>query len=140
MTAKVAALVGPTAVGKTEASLRVAEELGAEIVSVDSMQVYRGMDVGTAKPSPADMARVPHHLVDLRDPSHELTVAEYQELGRAAIEEISARGRLPLLVGGSGLYFREGGIKPFGHRSLLLFQRLRLRAHSGYRLPLSEAH
>ena len=103
---KVAAIVGPTAVGKTEASLRVAERLGAEIVSVDSMQVYRGMDVGTAKPSADEMRRVPHHLVDLREPAHELTVAEYQELGRAAIEDVAARGRLPLLVGGSGLYFR----------------------------------
>lgn len=103
---KVAAIVGPTAVGKTEVALRVAEQLDAEIVSVDSMQVYRGMDVGTAKPSPAEMARVPHHLVDLRDPSHDLTVAEYQELGRAAVDDVSGRGRLPLLVGGSGLYFR----------------------------------
>lgn len=103
---KVAALVGPTAVGKTEASLAVAQRLGAEIVSVDSMQVYRGMDVGTAKPSRSERERVPHHLIDLRDPDHELTVAEYQELGRAAIDEISGRGRLPLLVGGSGLYFR----------------------------------
>ena len=103
---KVAAIVGPTAVGKTEVSLRVAEDLGAEIVSVDSMQIYRGMDVGTAKPSAAELRRVPHHLIDLRKPSHELSVAEYQELGRAAIEDVSARGRLPLLVGGSGLYFR----------------------------------
>jgi tRNA dimethylallyltransferase len=103
---KVAALVGPTAVGKTEASLRVAQELGAEIVSVDSMQVYRGMDVGTAKPGRAEMERVPHHLIDLRDPDHELTVAEFQELGRAAIDDIAGRRRLPLLVGGSGLYFR----------------------------------
>ena len=103
---KVAAIVGPTAVGKTEVSLAVAEGLGAEIVSVDSMQVYRGMDVGTAKPSPADRARVPHHMLDLFDPTHELTVAEFQDLGRSAIENVSARGRLPLLVGGSGLYFR----------------------------------
>ncbi|HEX2293939.1 MAG TPA: tRNA (adenosine(37)-N6)-dimethylallyltransferase MiaA, partial [Actinomycetota bacterium] len=103
---KVAAIVGPTAVGKTAASLRVAEELGAEIVSVDSMQIYRGMDVGTAKPARSEMEGVPHHLVDLRDADHELTVAEYQELGRTAIADITARGRLPLLVGGSGLYFR----------------------------------
>ncbi|MDQ4126273.1 MAG: tRNA (adenosine(37)-N6)-dimethylallyltransferase MiaA, partial [Actinomycetota bacterium] len=103
---KVAAIVGPTAVGKTEVSLRVAESLDAEIVSVDSMQVYRGMDVGTAKPSPAERERVPHHLIDLCDPGHELTVAEFQELGRAAIAEISERGKLPLLVGGSGLYVR----------------------------------
>ncbi len=103
---KVAAIVGPTAVGKTEVSLRVAGELDAEIVSVDSMQVYRGMDVGTAKPSREEMQRVPHHLIDLRDPDHELSVAEFQELGRAAIDDITERGRLPLLVGGSGLYFR----------------------------------
>ncbi|HYP22301.1 MAG TPA: tRNA (adenosine(37)-N6)-dimethylallyltransferase MiaA [Actinomycetota bacterium] len=103
---KVAAIVGPTAVGKTEVSLRVAAELGAEIVSVDSMQVYRGMDVGTAKPSRDEMERVRHHLIDLRDADHELTVAEFQELGRAAIEDVTRRGNLPLLVGGSGLYFR----------------------------------
>jgi tRNA dimethylallyltransferase len=102
----VAAIVGPTAVGKTEVSLRVAEGLGAEIVSVDSMQIYRGMDVGTAKPSPEERERVRHHLIDLRAPEHELTVAEFQELGRAAVADVSARGRLPLLVGGSGLYFR----------------------------------
>ncbi|MDQ3957185.1 MAG: tRNA (adenosine(37)-N6)-dimethylallyltransferase MiaA [Actinomycetota bacterium] len=103
---KVAAIVGPTAVGKTEVALQVAEELGAEIVSVDSMQIYRGMDLGTAKPSREQRERVPHHLLDLRDPGHELTVAEYQRLGRDAIDEIAGRGRLPLLVGGSGLYFR----------------------------------
>lgn len=103
---KVAAIVGPTASGKTEASLAVAEALDAEIVSVDSMQIYRGMDVGTAKPSPAEMERVPHHLIDLRDAGHELTVAEFQELGRVAVDEITRRGKLPLLVGGSGLYFR----------------------------------
>ncbi|HEV2756726.1 MAG TPA: tRNA (adenosine(37)-N6)-dimethylallyltransferase MiaA [Actinomycetota bacterium] len=103
---KVAAIVGPTAVGKTAISLEVAEALGAEIVSVDSMQIYRGMDVGTAKPSRPAMERVHHHLIDLRDPGHELTVAEFQELGRAAIDDVAGRGALPLLVGGSGLYFR----------------------------------
>jgi tRNA dimethylallyltransferase len=103
---RVLAIVGPTAVGKTQLSLDVAEELDAEIVSVDSMQIYRGMDIGTDK-LPADQRRgIPHHLIDLRDPDHELTVSEYQEVGRAAIDEISARGKVPLLVGGSGLYFR----------------------------------
>ena len=106
MSLRVAAIVGPTAVGKTEVSITVAEALGAEIVSVDSMQIYRGMDVGTAKPSPEMRRQVPHHLIDLKDPSHELTVAEFQALARDAIAGISARGRLPLLVGGSGLYFR----------------------------------
>lgn len=102
----VAAIVGPTAVGKTEVSLAVAASLDAEIVSVDSMQIYRGMDIGTAKATPAQRERVPHHLLDLKDPSEEVTVAEFRDIARAAIADISSRGRLPLLVGGSGLYFR----------------------------------
>jgi tRNA dimethylallyltransferase len=103
---RVAAIVGPTAVGKTGVSLEVAAGLGAEIISIDSMQVYVGMDIGTGKVSPAERARIPHHLLDLRPPDHELTVEEFQGLARAAIEDITARGKLPLLVGGSGLYFR----------------------------------
>jgi tRNA dimethylallyltransferase len=104
--AKVAAIVGPTAVGKTEVSIEVARALDAEIVSVDSMQVYRGMDAGTAKPGADQRAAVPHHLVDIAEPAHDLTVAEFQERGRRAIDDIAARGRIPLLVGGSGLYLR----------------------------------
>ena len=103
---RVCALVGPTAVGKTTAALQIAEALGAEIVSVDSMQVYRGMDIGTDKATREMRERVPHHLLDLCDPGHDLTVAGFQERARAAIEEIARRDRLPLLVGGSGLYFR----------------------------------
>jgi len=103
---RVAALVGPTAVGKTELSLELAERLDAEIVSVDSMQVYVGMDIGTAKVSMEQRARVPHHLIDIRPPDHDLTVAEFQALARSAISDIGKRGRLPLLVGGSGLYLR----------------------------------
>lgn len=103
---RVAAIVGPTAVGKTALSLDVAAALGAGIVSLDSMQIYRGMDIGTATPSDDDLRRVPHHLVNERDPGDELTVAEFQSLARRAIEDIAARGGLPLLVGGSGLYFR----------------------------------
>ena len=101
----VLALVGPTAAGKTELALEVAERLGAEVVSADAMLVYRGMDIGTAKPTPADRARVPHHLVDLVDPGEEFSVARFQPLARAAIAEVLGRGRPPLLVGGSGLYF-----------------------------------
>lgn len=104
--ARVLALVGPTAVGKSGLSLVLAERLDAEIVSVDSMQVYVGMDIGTAKVGAKDRARVPHHLLDIRPPSHDLTVSEFQSLARDAIAAIHARGRLPLLVGGSGLYFR----------------------------------
>ena len=100
------ALVGPTAAGKTEAGLAIAERLGAEIVSVDSMLVYRGMDVGTAKPTAEERARVPHHLLDVAEPSEPFSVARYQELARAAIEGIRSRGRGVLLVGGSALYER----------------------------------
>jgi tRNA dimethylallyltransferase len=106
MTVHVAAIVGPTAVGKTSVALEVAEALGAEIVSVDSMQVYSGMDVGTDKATPEMRARVPHHLLDHWLASHDLTVSEFQAEARNAISHIARRGVLPLLVGGSGLYFR----------------------------------
>ena len=100
------ALVGPTAAGKTEAGIVVAEHLGAEIVSVDSMLVYRGMDIGTAKPTTEQRARVPHHLLDVAEPSEPFSVARFQELARAAIAGIRSRGRRVLLVGGSALYER----------------------------------
>lgn len=100
------ALVGPTASGKTEAGIAVAEALGAEIASVDSMLVYRCMDVGTAKPSTQQRGRVPHHLLDIAEPSEPFSVARFQALAREAIRDIGDRGHRPLLVGGSGLYFR----------------------------------
>jgi tRNA dimethylallyltransferase len=101
----VLALVGPTASGKTALALELAPRLGAEVVSADAMLVYRGMDIGTAKPTPQERARVPHHLVDLVDPAEEFSVARFQPLARAAVADILGRGRVPLLVGGSGLYF-----------------------------------
>ena len=100
------AIVGPTASGKTEAGLRVAEALGAEILSIDSMLVYRGMDVGTAKPTAQQRARVPHHLLDLVEPSEAFSVAAFQGAAREAADDVRRRGPRPLLVGGSGLYFR----------------------------------
>jgi tRNA dimethylallyltransferase len=100
------ALVGPTASGKTEAALAVAEAIAAEILSVDSMLVYRGMDVGTAKPTPAQRARVPHHLLDLVEPSESFSVAAFQAAARTAADDVRLRGPRPLLAGGSGLYFR----------------------------------
>lgn len=100
------ALVGPTASGKTDAAIRVAESIGAEILSVDSMLVYRGMDVGTAKPTAAQRSRVPHHLLDLVEPSEAFSVAAFQAAAREAADGVRRRGRRPLLVGGSGLYFR----------------------------------
>jgi tRNA dimethylallyltransferase len=100
------ALLGPTASGKTEASIVLAAGLGAEVVSVDSMLVYRGMDVGTAKPGPGERARVPHHLLDLADPGEAFSVAAYQTLARAAVAGLESRGVAALYVGGSGLYWR----------------------------------
>lgn len=100
------ALVGPTASGKTEAALQVAEALGAEILSIDSMLVYRGMDVGTAKPTAEQRARIPHHLLDLVEPSQAFSVAAFQAAAREAADDVRHRGPRPLLVGGSGLYFR----------------------------------
>ena len=96
------AFVGPTASGKSDAALAIAPRLGAEVVSVDSMLVYRGMDIGTAKPTIEQRAVVPHHLLDLAEPSERFTVARYQELARGALRSIAR----PLLVGGSGLYLR----------------------------------
>jgi tRNA dimethylallyltransferase len=96
------AVVGPTASGKSAAAIALAGSLDAEIVSVDSMLVYRGMDVGTAKPTPEQRARVPHHLLDLAEPSERFTVARFQSCARPVL----ARVARPLLVGGSGLYFR----------------------------------
>jgi len=96
------AFVGPTASGKSDAALAIAPRLVAEVVSVDSMLVYRGMDIGTAKPTIEQRAVVPHHLLDLAEPSERFTVARYQELARGALRSIAR----PLLVGGSGLYLR----------------------------------
>ncbi len=100
------ALLGPTAVGKTALSLDLCERFGGEIVGADSRQIYRHMDIGTAKPTAPELARVPHHLIDIRRPDEVLTLAEYQRLAYAAIDDIHGRGALPVLVGGTVLYVR----------------------------------
>ncbi len=97
-------LIGPTAVGKTALSLELARRFNGEIVSADSRLFYRGMDVGTAKPTPAERAAVPHHLIDVCDPDQTLSLGQYQRLAYRTIEDILARGRLPILVGGTGQY------------------------------------
>ncbi|MEH1164584.1 tRNA (adenosine(37)-N6)-dimethylallyltransferase MiaA [Micromonospora sp. CPCC 205539] len=102
----VVAVVGPTAAGKSALSIALAHALDGEVVNADSMQLYRGMDVGTAKLTPAERAGVPHHLLDIWDVTEPASVAEYQRLARAAVDDILSRGRVPLLVGGSGLYVR----------------------------------
>jgi tRNA dimethylallyltransferase len=99
-------ICGPTASGKTALALQLAEHLPVEIISADSRQVYRGMDIGTAKPDRQERAKVPHHLIDVVDPDENFTAADFVERGRAAIEQIRRRGRLPLVVGGTGLYIR----------------------------------
>lgn len=112
MPVPVALLLGPTATGKSALAIAAARELGAEIISVDSALVYRGLDIGTAKPTLAERAGVPHHLIDIRDPDRPYSAGEFRADALACIDAIHARGRLPLLVGGTLLYFRalEHGI------------------------------
>jgi len=108
-------LIGPTAVGKTELSLQLAERLNGEIVSADSRLFYRGMDIGTAKPSPEERARVPHHLIDVANPDEVWSLAVFQQKATEIIADIHARGKLPFLVGGTGQYVRavtEGWTPP----------------------------
>jgi tRNA dimethylallyltransferase len=108
------AVVGPTGVGKTELALQVAEQLGAEIINADSRQVYRYLDIGSAKPTPAQQARVRHHLLDVVNPDEPFDCARYRELALPAIADIEARQRRVLLVGGTGLYLKVlmGGLFP----------------------------
>jgi tRNA dimethylallyltransferase len=100
----VVAIVGPTGIGKSRLGLHLASTLGGEIINADSRQVYRSMDIGTDKPGPDQRARVPHHLIDIVDPDESFSLALYQSQASRAIEAITQRGRLPVLVGGSGLY------------------------------------
>jgi len=100
-------LAGPTAAGKSAVGLELAERIGAEIIALDSMTLYRGMDIGTAKPSRAERERIPHHLIDILDPHEEYSLAEYLVAAEAACREILGRGKTPLFVGGTGLYLRS---------------------------------
>jgi tRNA dimethylallyltransferase len=99
-------LAGPTASSKSEVALLLAAQLNGEIISVDSMQVYRGLDIGTAKPTAAERARAPHHLIDIADLSESFDAAQFARLAREAVKDIQSRGRLPILCGGTGLYFK----------------------------------
>ncbi|MXY26802.1 tRNA (adenosine(37)-N6)-dimethylallyltransferase MiaA [Candidatus Poribacteria bacterium] len=106
MNARLICLLGPTAVGKTEIAIQLAQRLNAEIISVDSRQIYRQMDIGTAKPNPEEQQAARHHLIDCVDISQSFSVADYQRLADTAIADIQNRGKRVLLVGGAGLYFR----------------------------------
>ena len=104
---KILAISGPTAVGKTALAIRVAEELGGEIISCDSMQIYKGMDIGTAKPTRDELARVPHHMIDVVSPDRDFSCAEYKAMATEAVEDIISRGKLPIFCGGTGLYLES---------------------------------
>ena len=123
-------LLGPTASGKTALSLHLAERLQGEIVSCDSVAVYREFEIGTAKPSLEERRRVPHHLIDIVGPEEAITAGDYSRLARQAVGEIAARGHLPIVVGGSGLYLRAllEGLFSGPPRSEALRARLRERA------------
>jgi tRNA dimethylallyltransferase len=99
-------IAGPTAVGKSEIALLLAEQIGGEIISADSMQVYRGLDIGTAKPSPAERARVPHHLIDICDLTENFDAAQFIRRAQKAVAEIQSRNKIPVFCGGTGLYFK----------------------------------
>ncbi len=103
---KVIGIVGPTASGKTALSMALADAFPIEILCMDSMQVYRGMDIGTAKPTAQERALVPHHLLDIREPEEAFSVAEYSALARDAVSGVTSRGHMPVLTGGTGLYLR----------------------------------
>lgn len=100
-------LIGPTAVGKTRLSIELAKKFNGEIISGDSMQIYKGMDIGTAKITREEMEGVPHHLIDIKEPDESFSTAEFQELVRKKISEISSRGKMPMIVGGTGLYIQS---------------------------------
>ncbi|KAB7664294.1 tRNA (adenosine(37)-N6)-dimethylallyltransferase MiaA [Bacillus sp. B1-b2] len=104
---KVVVLIGPTAVGKTSLSIELAKKFNGEIISGDSMQIYKGMDIATAKITKKEMQGIPHHLIDIIEPDESFSVAQFQELVRAKITEITARGKLPIIVGGTGLYIQS---------------------------------
>lgn len=123
-------IVGPTASGKTSLALHLAEAFCGEIVSCDAVAVYRGLDIGSAKPTPAERARVPHHALDILDPDQPSTAGDYARTARSALAEIKARGHLPTVTGGTGLYLRAllEGLAPAPPRDEDLRNRLRARA------------
>jgi tRNA dimethylallyltransferase len=142
----VLAIVGPTAIGKSALALRLAQQLGGEIVSADSRQVYRFMDIGTAKPAPEEFSAVPHHLIDVVDPDQPFSLAMFLERARAAIAGIAARSRLPIVVGGTGQWvwaLLEGWdvppVAPDTELRAALEERARLEGHQALYEDLSRA-
>jgi len=131
---KLIAIIGPTGIGKTKRAIQLASRFDGEIINADSRQIYRYMDIGTAKPTAEERAAVPHHLVDIIEADKEFSLAEYQRLANDAIQDIQRRGKIPFLVGGSGLYVRailEGWIIPKVAPDVLFRQGLEKRAELG---------
>ncbi len=119
---RILAIVGPTASGKSVLAVNIAERYSGEVVSCDSMQIYRGMDIGTAKPTATEMRGIPHHLIDIAEPEEDFSVADYVRLAEQAVGDILSRGRLPVFCGGTGLYldsFLRGGFEPATAEPLL---------------------
>ncbi|MFC5712046.1 tRNA (adenosine(37)-N6)-dimethylallyltransferase MiaA [Thalassorhabdus alkalitolerans] len=106
MKEKLIAVVGPTAVGKTKAGVEIARHFNSEVISGDSMQVYKGLDIGTAKVTPEEMGEVPHHMINIKKPGESFTAAEFQEKARRLVTDINQKGSIPVVVGGTGLYIR----------------------------------
>ena len=131
---KLIAIIGPTGIGKTKLSIQLASRFDGEIINADSRQIYRHMDIGTAKPTGEELAAVPHHLVDIIEPDKEFSLAEYQQLTDKTIHDIQARGKIPFFVGGSGLYVLavlEGWVVPKVAPDVLFRQGLEKRAELG---------
>ncbi len=129
---KLIAIVGPTASGKTTLGIALAKKFGGEIVSADSRQIYRGMDIGTAKPTVEERRAICHHLIDIKDHNEDYTVADYQRDAFAAIDDIIARGKIPLLVGGTGLYVRAV-LENFNIAKTIANPELRMRIEKRHR-------
>ncbi|MDD5191084.1 MAG: tRNA (adenosine(37)-N6)-dimethylallyltransferase MiaA [Dehalococcoidales bacterium] len=131
---KLIAIIGPTGIGKTSLALDLAKKYRGEIVNADSRQVYRYMDIGTAKPSPAELKSVPHHLIDIINPDDDFSLAEYQKLAYQSINDIQSRGKIPLLVGGSGQYIWatiEGWVIPAVSPDMAFRRKLEQKAAEG---------
>ena len=131
---KLIAIIGPTGIGKTKLAIQLASRFDGEIINADSRQIYRHMDIGTAKPTGEELAAVPHHLVDIIEPDKEFSLAEYQQLTDKTIHDIQARGKIPFLVGGSGLYVwavLEGWIVPKVAPDVYFRKELEKRAELG---------
>ena len=139
MPPKLIAVVGPTASGKTRMGVELAHALNGEVVSADSMQIYRRMDIGTAKPTQAEMAGIPHHMIDIADPEEDFSVARYVDLATSCVNDILARGKIPILVGGTGLYVDSllSG-RTFAAQATGWRERLQRRAEAEGILPLLE--